>query len=205
MARNVLAIGAHPDDIELGCGGTLLRHVAAGDTVMMLVVTKGEVGPGRTEDRIAEQIKACEVMGVDRLIWGDVPDCRVSLYELDLVHLIENAISESRASVIYTHSAADSHQDHRTIAAATAGAGRLCSNILSYEAPSSLRFTPTVHVDITDSVDKKVEALLCHASQVAASEMVDSSKVRNAAGFRGHEARVGAAEAFEVVRYVINI
>lgn len=171
----------------------------------MLVVTKGEVGPGRTEDRIAEQIKACHVMGVERLLWGDVPDCRVSLHELDLVHLIENAITESHASIIYTHSAADSHQDHRTVAAATAGAGRLCSNILSYEAPSSLRFTPTIHVDITDSVDKKVEALLCHASQVEASEMVDSSKVRNAAGFRGHEARVGAAEAFEVVRYVINI
>ncbi len=118
---NILAIGAHPDDIELGCGGTLLQHVAAGDVVSMLVVTKGEVGPGDTALRIAEQEDACRVLGIDKLMWGSLPDCSVSLHELALVHLIESAIGETRADVIYTHSIDDSHQDHRAVALATTG------------------------------------------------------------------------------------
>jgi LmbE family N-acetylglucosaminyl deacetylase len=203
--RHILAIGAHPDDIELGCGGALIKHVAAGDSVAMLVITRGEVGPGRTVERILEQENACRSMGVEKLIWGDLPDCRVSLHELALVHLIEKAIRETGAELIYTHSISDSHQDHRTVAVNTMGAARKCSNILSYDAPSSMQFRPTVFVDISDTLDKKVDALMCHGSQVEASEMVDAFKVRNSAGYRGHEARVGAAEAFEAMRYVMAI
>lgn len=205
MNRSVLAIGAHPDDIELGCGGALIKHVAAGDRVTMLVVTKGEVGPGRTNERMAEQENACQTMGIDLLVWGNLPDCQVSLHELDLVHLIEKTMNNVGADLVYTHSTSDSHQDHRTVAVNTMGAARKCSNILSYDAPSSLHFRPTVFVDVSETIDKKVAALMCHASQVEASEMVDSFKVRNAAGYRGHEARVGAAEAFEAMRYVMTI
>jgi LmbE family N-acetylglucosaminyl deacetylase len=201
----VLAIGAHPDDIELGCGGTLVKHVMAGDTVTMLIVTKGEVGPGDTGRRIAEQEQSCAVMGVDSLIWGDLPDCQVSLHELSLVHLIEDAIRSTRADTIYTHNINDSHQDHRAVALNTMGAARQVSNVLSYDAPSSLNFTPHLYVDISDAIDKKVDALLCHESQVEASEMVDSDKVRNSAGYRGHEARVMQAEAFMAARYVMAV
>jgi LmbE family N-acetylglucosaminyl deacetylase len=205
MNRSVLAIGAHPDDIELGCGGTLARHSQSGDRVTMLVITNGEVGPGRTMDRIFEQERACKVLGVDDLVWGELPDCRVSLHELALVHLIEQVIRSTDAELIYTHSISDSHQDHRTVAVNTLGAARKCSNILSYDAPSSLQFTPTMYVDISDTVETKVEAILCHSSQVEASEMVDTFKVRNAAGYRGHEARVRAAEAFQASRYVMPV
>lgn len=198
--RNVLAIGAHPDDIELGCGGTLLQHVAAGDVVTMLVVTKGEVGPGNTAVRLAEQEHACQVLGVDNLIWGSLPDCSVSLYELALVHLIESAIKSTRAHVVYTHSIQDSHQDHRAVALASTGAARKISSILTYDAPSSLRFQPTTFVDISTALDKKIDALLCHASQVDASDMVDARRVRAQAIARGHESRCEAAEAFEPIR-----
>lgn len=197
---NVLAIGAHPDDIELGCGGTIVQHVAAGDVVTMLVVTKGEVGPGNTAARIAEQERACQVLGVDKLMWGSLPDCSVSLHELDLVHLIESAISTSRAQVVYTHSIQDSHQDHRAVALASTGAARKISSILTYDAPSSLRFQPTTFVDISTTLDKKIDALLCHASQVSASEMVDAHRARAQAISRGHESRCEAAEAFEPIR-----
>jgi LmbE family N-acetylglucosaminyl deacetylase len=205
LNRAVLAIGAHPDDIELGCGGTLARHVSAGDRVSMLIVTKGEVGPGDTARRIAEQERACTVLGVAELIWGDLPDCEVSLHELRLVHLIEDAIRATRADVVYTHNINDSHQDHRAVALNTMGAARHVSNVLSYDAPSSLNFAPHLYVDVSDTIDKKVEALLCHASQVEASEMVSTDKVRNSAGYRGHEARVMQAEAFMAARYVMAV
>jgi len=203
--RNVLAIGAHPDDIELGCGGTLIKHVASGDTVTMLVVTKGEVGPGLTSARISEQERAQHIIGAHELVWGDLPDCKVSLHELQLVHIIENLIKRIRPSVIYTHSQQDSHQDHRAVALGTFGAARQCSNILTYDAPSSMHFTPNVFVDVTSTLDKKIEALQCHASQVAASEMVNAERVRNTAGYRGHEARCGAAEAFASIRFVFDV
>ena len=94
MARqSVLAVGAHPDDIELGCGGALAKHVAAGDRVTMLVVTRGEEGPGDSQERVREQLRAVEVLGVHELLWGQgFGDCRVSLQEFELVHLIEDAI-----------------------------------------------------------------------------------------------------------------
>ena len=77
--RSVLAIGAHPDDVELGCGGALLAHVAAGDTVTVLVMTGGENGPGdepQVDGRRAEQERAAATLGAT-LVWGGLRDCEV--------------------------------------------------------------------------------------------------------------------------------
>lgn len=204
---NILAIGAHPDDIELGCGGTLVKAIRAGHAVSMLVVTKGEVGPGRTSQRIAEQEAAVEVLGVkpSNLFWGDIPDCAVSLHELQLVHLIERVIEQTQASVIFTHNIEDSHQDHRSVALTTLGAARKVPSILTYDAPSSITFNPLINIDITATLQVKVDALLCHASQVAASEMVDPDNIYNGAGFRGRASR-GAlkAESFQPIRYMVQ-
>lgn len=204
--RSILAIGAHPDDIELGCGGTIARHVAVGDQVAMLVVTRGEVGPGDSPQRVEEQERAAAVLGVNTLLWGTgIPDCQVSLHELDLVHLIERAIQRVSATIIYTHSANDSHQDHRAVALCTMGAARGISTVMSYGAPSALQFNPTAFVDISDSLDKKVDALMCHASQVQASEMVSASRVRSSAEHHGHSCRRQYAEAFEPVRVIVEV
>lgn len=204
--RSVLAIGAHPDDIELGCGGTIAKHVAVGDQVAMLVVTRGEVGPGDALQRVGEQQRAAEVLGVSTLLWGDgIPDCQVSLYELDLVHVIERAIRRVGATIVYTHSPHDSHQDHRAVALCTMGAARLVSSVMSYGAPSALQFNPTAFVDISDSLDKKVDSLMCHASQVQASEMVSASRVRSSARHYGHCCRSQYAEAFEPVRVMVEV
>ncbi len=204
--KSVLAIGAHPDDIELGCGGTLARHVAAGDQVAMLVVTRGEVGPGETDQRVTEQERAVEVLGVHTLLWGTgITDCQVSLHELELVHLIEDAIQRVDATIVYTHSPNDSHQDHRAVALCTMGAARWISTVMCYEAPSSLQFSPTAYVDISDSLDKKIDAVLSHASQAEASRKVSASRVRSSADYYGHACRRTYAEGFESVRLTIEI
>lgn len=201
--RRVLAIGAHPDDIEIGCGGAIARHVVDGDAVTMLVVTNGEVGPS-PQDRVHEQEAACAVLGVDRLIMGALMDGKVSLQELELVHMIEGAIELTNPDLIYTHGTQDSHQDHRAVALGTMGAARKRSSIMAYDAPSSYGFTPTVFVNISGGyIDKKVDALMCHASQVAASEMVDAHRTRSQAEANGHLARVGAAEGFVPYRLVL--
>jgi LmbE family N-acetylglucosaminyl deacetylase len=194
--NRVLAIGAHPDDIELGCGGALIKHVSRGDQVTMLVVTNGEAGPGRTSQRLHEQRSAAELIGVTHLEFGEFPDGRVSNQELDLVHLIESAVSRHNIDMVYVHGPQDSHQDHRSIAVATWGAARHAKNVLCYDSPSSIQFNPTVFVDITDALEKKVAALQCHSSQVQHSAMASCDLVRTQAGYRGHQARTPAAEGF---------
>jgi LmbE family N-acetylglucosaminyl deacetylase len=202
---NVLAIGAHPDDVELGCGGTLARHVAQGDSVNLLVITRGEAGPGVVGDRVAEVERAATILGVQNLVWGDQPDGRVSTDELGLVHLIEDAMNAFSVERVYSHGVADSHQDHRAVALATLGATRMARCVLAYDSPSSLGFNPSVFVDITGYLDKKLQALSAHVSQVSQSSMASTSLVRTNAGYRGFQARVEAAEGFLPVRLILDV
>lgn len=203
---NVLAIGAHPDDIELGCGGALAKHTQQGDMVHLLVLTTGQAGPGNAELRIAEQHLAAEALGVkqENVFWGGLPDGRVSNYELELVHVIEEVIRETSSTVVYTHGALDSHQDHRAVAEATWGAARQARNVLCYDSPSSHSFNPSVFVDISATLDQKVTALECHTSQVESSLMASTSLVRTQAGYRGFQARVAAAEGFMPHRLLLD-
>lgn len=201
---NVLGIGAHPDDLELGCAGTLAAHVARGDRVVMLVVTNGTAGPGEVEQREHEARCAAEVIGAD-LVFGNLPDGSVSNHELALVHLIERTCREHAIDVVYTHGQKDSHQDHRAIALASTGACRAVQRVLCYDSPSSIGFTPSVFVDITATLDKKLEALRQHASQVDHSAMASVQLVRTQAGYRGFQARCEAAEGFEPLRLVLSV
>ena len=204
--RSVLAVGAHPDDIELGCGGALARHVAAGDSVAMLVVTQGECGPGEPAERVQEQERAAEALGIDTLLWGHgFTDCSISLQERDLVHLVEDAISRVSATVVYTHSVDDSHQDHHVVARCSLGAARFVPTVMAYGGPSALRFSPSVFMDISDSMDKKLQAVLCHRSQVEASEKVSPGWVRSTAEHYGFLCRRPFAEGFVPVRQVLEV
>ncbi len=201
---NVLGIGAHPDDIELGCAGALAAHVSRGDTVTLLVVTCGSAGPGDVALREEESRAAAAVIGAD-IVFGRLPDGSVSNHELALVHLIERTCREHDIDTVYTHGQKDSHQDHRAIALASMGACRAVQQVLCYDSPSSVGFTPSVFVDITTTLDKKVDALRQHASQVTHSAMASVDLVRTQAGYRGFQARCGAAEGFEPLRLVLAV
>ena len=203
-ARSVLAVGAHPDDVELGCGGTLLAHAAAGDAVSVLVVTGGENGPAATPaERRAEQEAAARVLGT-RLLWGGLTDCQV-VADAAAISVVERAIAAVGADVVYVHAPEDSHQDHRAVAAATLSAARKLSQVVHYQSPSTLGFSPTVFVDVTGFLSGKLVALRAHASQVATSAMVEPDAVVAAARYWGAQARVGYAEAFAPTRLVLDL
>jgi LmbE family N-acetylglucosaminyl deacetylase len=202
VPREVLAIGAHPDDIELGCGGTLLAHSAAGDSVTMLVLTGGESGPG-TSNRHAEQRAAAATLGAS-LRWGGLVDCTLTA-DAATVRLVEQVIAETRADVVYVHAPDDSHQDHRAAAAATLSAARRMSRVLHYQSPSTLGFAPTVYVDVTAYLSGKVAALKAHESQVELSAMVEPDAVVASARHWGAQARIGYAEAFAPTRMVLDL
>lgn len=203
MMRSVLAVGAHPDDIELGCGGALAAHRAAGDAVTMLVVTGGQNGPGATGGRRREAEAAARSLDC-LLVWGSLVDCEVTADAVTIA-LIERAITEAEADVVYVHAPDDSHQDHRAVAAATISAARHSRRILHYRSPSTTRFEPSLFVDISAHLDRKIAALSCHRSQVENSAMVDPEVVVASARHYGAQARVRYAEAFVPGRFVWDL
>lgn len=199
----VLAIGAHPDDVELGCGATLAKHRAAGHGVAVLVMTVGERGPQLLTTRMAEQRDACEVLGA-QLYWGGFSDCDVSAGS-KTVELIERVIAEVQPDIVYTHAPEDSHQDHRAVAQASLSACRRVSRVCFYEGPTTLRFEPTIFVDVKDTMETKLTALRAHTSQVLKNGLVDLEALEALARYRGFQARIRHAEAFSAARFLWQI
>lgn len=197
-AMNVLAVGSHPDDVELGCGGALLRHAARGDHVTILVMTDGDRARLDDMSRRSEQESAARRLGAD-LLWGGFHDGFVPNGP-ESITVIDQALARSGAEVLYTHAPDDTHQDHRATAAASLSAGRRIPTILQYETPSTRHFDPTVFIDIETSLPTKISALRSHLSQVLRDGPVDLDVVEAQARFRGFQGRVAAAEAFEIAR-----
>lgn len=194
----VLAVGAHPADIELGCGGALLAHRDRGDEIHLLVMT-GERDRAHPRRRPEQQLAAGRLGAT--LHWGgfddgEIPPGRAS------VAAVESVLLAAACEVVYGPSPADTHQDHRATAEATLTASRRSLQVLCYEAPTSVGFAPTVFVDLEGRVGAKLELVGTHRSQVDDSELVDLSAVAAASRYRGAQARVGHAEAFVAHRFV---
>jgi LmbE family N-acetylglucosaminyl deacetylase len=200
---NVLAVGAHPDDIELGCGGTLLAHSRRGDRLGMLVMTTGEQGPQAARSRVLEQEDAATILGAE-LLWGTFEDGAVPEGR-PAIDVIQDAVKAFDAHVVYTHFPNDTHQDHRATAVATLAACRRLSRVLMYEAPTSVGFAPSMFVDVKGLVEDKVEVLRAHVSQVLKNGLVDLEAIEAQARYRGFQARVREAEAFETDRFLLDL
>ncbi|MFI7481337.1 PIG-L deacetylase family protein [Kocuria sp. M1R5S2] len=197
--RRVLAVGAHPDDLELACGATLAKLVDAGHEVRGLVMSCGEVG-GSQNLRPEEARSGASFLGLGALRVHDFPDTRLETAGQDMVRAIEDAIREFEPDLIFTHSAHDQHQDHYAVHQATLRAARAHHSILCFESPSVTRdFDPSVFVDIDGYVDVKVAAVLSHRDQSGKPYMTPG-RVRGMAAFRGAQAKNTNAEAFEPVR-----
>ena len=196
----VLAIGAHPDDIELGCGGALLRHAAAGDHITILVVTRGERGVADDRSRFAAQRRAARVLGAD-LRWGTFVDGEVT-FGPGLVQAIDEVLESCGADIVYTHAVEDSHQDHCAISRASLAASRRLSSVLFYESESTQRFHPTVFINVSGLIEAKLALAQSPRSQDDRSGPVELDALVAQARFRGSQARTGYAEGFEVGRFL---
>jgi len=205
LSLNVLAVGAHPDDVEIGCGGSICGHVRRGHRVLVVYVTKGEksvkIGGGV---RAAESLKACKILGVKEIILGDFEDTNIP-NDHSCIDFLEKALEKCKADIVYTHSTNELHQDHRTVGSLSLAAFRYVPKILAYESPRvSPNFSPSYFIDISQCVDLKWKALRAHRSQRRKYYMAYKSVI-NLATFRGRQVGVNAAEGFEVVRYLQRI
>jgi len=203
MVTDVLAVGAHPDDIELGCAGALLAHRARGDRIHLLVMTTGEQGPQAALSRISEQERAAEVLGAT-LHWGAFHDGAIPEGR-PTIQAVEAVLRESGAGIVYGPAISDTHQDHRAVSAAVAAACRRSSRVMFYESPTSVGFSPSVYLDVAEHLDGKLTAIRAHTSQVLKNHLVDLEAVEAQARYHGFRARIRFAEAFEAGRFVWDL
>jgi LmbE family N-acetylglucosaminyl deacetylase len=196
---NILALGAHPDDIELGCGGTLIKASRQGHDVFMYTLTRGGAS-GDTDQRTKELMLSAKLIGAKRLWIDNFEDTKLSLSS-DLINHIEFFINKADPDIVITHSLGDTHHDHRAIAASTIEAGRYIPNILAYEIPVTRDFKPQVYYDISDVVDDKIQLINTFWSQ-RSKMFLQSNAIRGLAEYRALQSRlntrVTAVEAFEV-------
>ncbi len=203
---NILAIGAHPDDIEFGCGGTLMRYVQKRHRVHLLVLTAGGIG-GAPEKRQCEQEKAARYMRVKKVYWGAFEDTEVPR-DRRVITLIEEVLREVRPQIVFFNYLADVHQDHRALAHAALSASRYIREVLYYEVPTTQNFEPDVFVDISSVMMKKLKLLKIHCSQMHRTRIKNLSileSARSCAIFRGYQGRVKYAEGFKALRILRTI
>ncbi len=203
---NILATGAHPDDIEFGCGGTLIKYALKGHDVHLLVLTDGGRG-GDVAERRHEQEAAAKLLGAHQLFWGGYQDTEVTL-DRDLIQKVEGVLHRIQPHLILAPFGDDTHQDHRYLSASVVTASRYTRNVLFYEGPTTANFTPSVFVDINAVLERKLDALRAHASQVGKTGVEHLSILelaQAAAHFRGVQGRVRNAEGFVPLRLFINV
>jgi LmbE family N-acetylglucosaminyl deacetylase len=208
--RNVLAVGAHSDDIEIGCGGVVARHVKKGDNVYMLVMTmpeytyyNGKVLRSRDEGE-RETINGAKVLGA-KLIQLNFETKKLP-YSHETVEAINELIDKHNIDTIYTHWCHDTHQDHMRTTQSVISAGRFVPTILMYEPEypagrSYLGFRNQYYVDITKTFNIKMDAIKQHESQLRKYELngfLEAIKAR--CRHRGYEIGKKYAECFEVLR-----
>lgn len=181
---NILAIGAHGDDLEVQVGGTLAKYAQRGDNVFMCVVTDGRGRPRGNPDDIAdirkrESQESAAVIGAE-LVWMGIPDGGLRVND-DYLHQFVEVIRMAKPDVILTHPPMDYHPDHRYTHQMVLDAAQLARTrnypstyephradvpIGFYEDPRGLRFLPEEYVDISDTFEKKAEMLSKHRSQM---------------------------------------
>jgi LmbE family N-acetylglucosaminyl deacetylase len=202
--KKVLVIGAHPDDPESMCAGTMLKLKAMGAEVVAVYLTSGEAGiVGKTHEqartiRQAEARKACEVLGV-RAVFMTQTDGNAEVNKERYAEM-KALIEAEQPDMVITHWPIDSHRDHRVCSILVYDAWRMTGrgfDLYYSEVMTGMQtqnFTPTLWVDITNYRDKKIEAYLCHESQElegAVKEYHDTME-----RMRGMECQAKYAEAF---------
>lgn len=200
---NILAIGAHPDDIELGCAGTLIKYAKGGHDVYLYVITEGREG-GDSSVRRQEQEEAAKRMGATELIWGGYDDTKLTVSK-EAIGRIDDIVKRVKPDEVYVNHPDDSHQDHRALAQCVISATRYIKRVLFYEDYTAMNFEPDIFVDIKEVLDEKIHVLKAHDSQVSRDyptglNMIESIKA--IANFRGFQGKVKYAEGFKALRYL---
>ena len=222
-----LVVAAHPDDEVLGCGGTIARLIEEGHDVYVAILGEGitsrydkreQADQGIIKDLHGRSRQASKLLGVKELCLHDLPDNRFDTVPLlDIVKTVEKLINQFQPQIVYTHHGGDLNIDHaithRAVMTATRPI-RSCTvrEIYAFEVPSSTEwafgqfqpaFQPNVFVDISATLETKIQAMQIYESEARTFPHPRSSEALQSIAKRwGSAVGVEAAEAFELVRLV---
>ena len=218
----ILAVGCHPDDLEIGCGGTLAKYVKLGHTVIMAHMANGDMGHVIIEPeelrriRTKEAEEAGKILGATEVINIDVGDLLVNSFNEELAKRVVDVVRYAKPDMIITHGPEDYMRDHVETGKTVFNAS-FSSSIPHYVTPNpyytkivpiyymdtlaGVNFLPTEYVDVTDTIEQKIAAVNCHQSQVKwmlEHDHIDFLDfVRTCSKFRGLQSGVPYAEAFK--------
>jgi LmbE family N-acetylglucosaminyl deacetylase len=202
---DILAIGAHPDDVELGCGGLLIKAVRNGHNVYICTLTKGSAS-GDPRQRTRELFMSAKFIGAKDVHIGDFEDTKLTVSN-ELINYIEAYVDKVNPDLILTHFHGDIHHDHRAVSTATLESARFNSNILAYEIPLTRNFEPKVYYDITDVIDEKVELINIYWSQ-RSKLYTKANAIKGLAEFRALQSRLNTSidyvETFDALKLCLD-
>jgi LmbE family N-acetylglucosaminyl deacetylase len=197
-SETVLAIGAHPDDVEIGAGGTLAAHGAAGHALAILTLSGGAVG-GDREQRAREAQEAAGILGA-RLFLRDLEDTHISEGN-PTIAVIEELVAEMSPTVVYTHSIHDLHQDHRSVHRAAMVACRRVNRVYCFQSPSAtIDFRPTHFVAVDEYLGRKLKVIDTFGSQASIRDYMEPELITATARYWARYATGTFAEPFETAR-----
>lgn len=205
----ILAIGAHADDVELGCGGSLLRWAAEGHAITVYVATDSAYAAPdgrpvrRAEDAAREATASAARLGA-RLEIGPFQTFRLAEQPVALADAMVALFEAEAPDLALAHWAGDTHPDHRALALAVQHAARRCPGLLAYAGnwyAGSARFDPRLTVDVSATLEAKLDLIALFASENGRTGGVWLEHAREQASLLGRPAGVRYAEAFEVIKY----
>jgi LmbE family N-acetylglucosaminyl deacetylase len=203
--ETVLGVGAHPDDLELGAGGTLARLSQAGARVVMAVVSV----PNRLEARLDEARRGAAILGCElRVLIPDRCARAEDMKSHQLVSLLDALVKELAPAALLTHCVANYHADHKLVYEACMATQRLAYFDMFCYSPTScvpvnIAFHPQAYIDISDTIELKMRAIEVHRSQFSGRGL-ETGFYREAANLMGRMVGVAYAEGLEIGRLRVN-
>ncbi len=223
MSR-VLVVAAHPDDEVLGVAGTIAKHVKKQDECYALILGEGITArgekralfDGKEQESLQKDAKtSANVIGYKDIVFEGLPDVRFDGLELlDIVKIVQRHFFRLKPDIVYTHHYGDLNIDHRltyeaVLCACRPVTGWYPDELLCFETPSSTEwnfgrkeqsFFPNIFVDITDTLEKKLEAMKCYRSEIREYPHPRSIEALKAISMKwGSTVNVKYAEAFEQI------
>ena len=196
--ESVLAIGAHPDDVEFGIGGILAAHRAAGDSVTILTLSRGS-SAGKHADLQHESLAAAEIVGA-RLFLEDLPATDIASGSA-AVDTIARVVAEVSPTVVYTHSINDDEADHRAVHQAAVSATAAVPSFFAFQSQSStVDFRPTKFVSIDGYTDTKLALVECFRGEEGIRSYLEPEFVLASARYWGRFGGGTSVEPLEIVR-----
>lgn len=204
-SKKVVVFGAHPDDLEIGMGGTVAKLVRLGYNVNLVVATLPNfVKTDTKEGRKSEAIESAKILGCSTPDFLDLAPDEVT-FGRNFVNKVDAIIQKYEPEIVFTQWIGDSHQDHQALTKAVIAACRDQKDLFMYETtiPGGITehaFRPQLFVDISTTIDIKKSALDCFRSQIIRCGQIWIPAVLGRCSYRGYQMNVNQAEAFEVIR-----